>query len=199
MSNELYFHSIKDNYENLKSFSINKNTLYFKDNKTFMLILSHLTLANINPKLFLLEPREIYRVLYLLELLPHKDINENDKKFINEYVKKYLESEEKKLSNEEIEHYLVDSLGMPIYYSDDPALANTPTSLEIHKILDEHRKEIEGGKNMGPKLVLTNSNFDLIPEETPIIDATKAGFATILLIAGTVVATCIYIAIFIAS
>ena len=199
MSNEIYFNLIKGNYESLNLFYIKDNTLFFQDGSTYMLPLDHITLSNINTNLFLLRPRDIYRVLYLLELLPKREITENDKIFINEYVQKYLSLEEKKLSNESIEDHRVDCLGMPIYFSDDPSLENTPASIEIHNILQKHTEEISGGKSKGPKLVLTNPNFIIEEDENSLIDYGKAGFTTILLIAGTVVATCIYIALFIAK
>ena len=199
MNNEMYFNLIKGNYESLNSFYMRDNTLFYQDTSTYMLTLEHITLANINTNLFLLSPRDIYRVLYLLELLPKRVITENDKLFINEYVIKYLDLEDKKLSNEEIEEHKVDCLGMPIYFSDDPSLENTPASIEIHKVLNEHTENVKAGKSNGPRLVLTNPNFIIEEEQNDLIEVGKAGFTTLLIIAGTVIATCIYIALFIAK
>ena len=199
MNNETYFNLIKGNYENLDVFYMRENTLFYQEKILYMLPLDHITLANINPNLFLLSSRDIYSVLYMLELLPKKNITPNDKIFINDYVNKYLNLESKKLANEEVLEHEVDCLGMPIYFSDDPSLTNTPCSVEIHEIIEKNIKEQEGGKSKGPKLVLTNPNFMITNDEDTFVEYSKAGFSTFLLIAGTVIITCVYIAIFIAK
>ena len=195
MNNELFFNSIKDNYDNLKNFILKNNTLFFYDNEIYMIPLNHITLQNINPNLFLLNSKDIYRIIYMLELLPQKELNEQDKFFVTQYVKKYLELESNKLANESSLEHEIDCLGMPIYFSDDPSLTNTPCSMLIHSVIEDHLNNVKEGKDRGPRLILHNPNF-IIPEENNDLEyLEKAGFTTILLIASTVIITCIFLAI----
>lgn len=203
MSNEEYFNKIKDMYDSLKNFQINNNILTFFDDITYKISLYNVNLSKLNPNIFLLKPKDIHRLLFILEILPKKNLNDIEKKFIIQYVQKYLKLEHSKLSNEEVNDNEVNCLGIPIYLADDPTYENSECSQIIHTILQNDIKKLENtsiSNNNQKRLVLTNPQFKTESNQNNSLeefsDYTKTGFTTILLIAITVIATCTYLAIY---
>jgi hypothetical protein len=199
MDNELYLNGIKHNYDSLQSFYIKNNVLIFKDKETYYLPLRFVNLYKLNTRIFLLKPRDIYRVIFLLELIFKKELTDNDKRFINAYVERYLKYEENRLANGEENEIDIVSLGIPINLAYDPLFINNPTSQIIQSIINIHDNNRENGRSNNPKLVLTNPQFAPIVEKNPVEEIesyAKAGFTTFLLIGGTIIATCLYLAYF---
>ncbi len=199
MDNESFFNTIKSKYESLQNFSVKENKLYLNDNGSLYIIPLTISLERQNPIIFWLKPRDIHRVIYMIELLNKQEITENDTVFINQYVNKYLDLEKKKLANMEVDEIEVFSLGIPIYLSDDPTLENNVASKQIRDIINNHLKEDEGGRTNTPRLVLTHPNFHPVNEDDDdlLANIEKAGFTTIAIILIGIVATCLYIAFFI--
>lgn len=199
MSNELFFKNIQNNYESLKYFIVKDNMLYFKDNdnKMYSLPLTF-NLAEVNNNLFLLKPRDIYRVLYLLELLSHNELNNNDAEFIKQYTEKYIKLEQERLENNSVSELETLCLGIPIYESYNPIYMEKPASILMQNILNNQTEKIENGKSHGKKLVLVNPNFPKVEnDENSLEDLGKAGFTAIMLVVLTVILTSLYIAFFI--
>lgn len=203
MDNDLFFKNIQNAYDSLRYFAIKNNVLYFKDNdKIYSLPLNTVNFSNLNQNIFLIKPRDIYRIIYLLEILNKDEINEYDSEFINQYTNKFLKLETMRLENQNIDENEVACLSIPIYTSYDPKYLEKPASKIINEILNNYSQEIESGRSSVQKLTLKPKN---IPEtimredfeDSPLNDFRQAGFTATLLIILTVVLTSIYIAFFI--
>lgn len=201
MSNENALKNLKNYYESLQYFSIQNNMLILNSNQTtYVMPLTHINLASLNPSLFLLSPIQIYHVLYMLELLYKENITDVDINFIKSYVNNYLKINKEYLDGNSEYEFLSSMLGIPINLSYDNSFSNSETGVVIQNLMTSYNNDLEGGKSTGKKLVLSNG-ITFAQEEDNRIDIyekyTKAGFATFLLIASTIVATCIYIIFFI--
>jgi hypothetical protein len=198
MTNELYLNQIKPTYESLQNFQIHNNTLYFKDDTTYVLPLQTVKLYELNNNLFLLKPRNIYRIIYLLELFPKPELTDGDVKFIEAYVQRYLENEDRRLKGEEVDETELFQLGIPIYKSYDPIYIESKTSQVIQNVINNHSSSME--QSRGPKLVLANPTFKgTTDEDNYLANLEKAGFTTIFLIAAAIILTSLYIAFFVFS
>ena len=199
MDNEIIFRNLQNSYDSLKYFTIRNNILYFKDNdKLYSLPLQIVNISKLNPNLFLIKPRDIYRVIYLLETINKKEITEYDSEFIKQFTNKYLKLESDRLESSHINENETMCLGIPIYTSYDPMFMNNPGSKLIQDILNNHTEQIENGKSHGQKLVLTNPMFPKTEDEpNDLIEFGKAGFTATFLIILTVIITSIYITLFI--
>ena len=197
MDNETFLNNMKYQYDSLKAFVIKNGNLLLKDNNNIYMIPLNINLSSLNNNIYLLNPRDIYRIIYMIELLSKEKITDDDVNFVNEYVGKYLNLEKKKNANLEVDENEVNSLGIPIYLSDDPKYENSSTSNIIRKILLDDLKEEQSGKTNTPRLVLTSPHFQGSIEEDNLANFEKAGFTTIILIVSAIVATCLYIAFFI--
>jgi len=205
MENEKFLKEVQNMYDSLNHFELNNNILILKDKEqTYSITLNNIELTNLNPSIYLLKPIEIFHTLYMLEILPKTEITENEINFINSYVSKYLEWNDKalELNNNGIQNEELDSLNnalnglkIPIYLAYDPKHETKPAALLIQDIINNHMQEIEQGRGKQLKLVRMNTND--IPEDEIGFDIAQAGFSTLILIASAITATCMYIAYFI--
>ena len=90
MNNEMFLKQYQNLYESLRYFSIKENVLILNHEGTYTLPLINVSLANINPNLFILKPNEIFHVIRALELLYKQELTENDMIFLKNYVKAVL-------------------------------------------------------------------------------------------------------------
>lgn len=198
MENVLFLKQLQNSYDSLKYFSITNNRLILHLDKDYIIPLIHTKLINLNPNLFLLTPQDIFHIIYMLELLYKTNLNDSEIKFIENYTNKYLKMNDLAIENNQIDKNMVWCFSIPIYSSYDPIYIENPCSKIIQKLLNNHTEEIENSKGLHPKLILSNTNFQ-IAEDDNLANFEKAGFTTLFLITGAVVATCIYIIYFIAK
>ncbi|MBE6156388.1 MAG: hypothetical protein E7161_01405 [Firmicutes bacterium] len=205
MSNEIFLAQMKYKYESLQYFSIQNGLLVLNYQGTFTIPFENVYLANLNENLFLMDPNEIFHILYMLELLPKPQLNNFDEEFIINYVNRYLQYNDSALEHSNNPHNnealfelkkKLSGFQIPIYLSYDPQFENTPTSIAIQNIMNLHSEEIEQGKGNHQKLVRINPKFAPIEEESNLVAFEKAGFTTLILIITAIVATCLYIAFF---
>lgn len=195
MNNEVVLKNLQNSYISLRYFAIKNNVLYFKDNdKVYSLPLNIVNLNNLNNNLFILKPRDIYRIIYLLELLNKDNITENDIEFIKQYTEKYLNLETIRIENNEINENEIFGLSIPIYTSYDEKFSSKPASKLITETINNYTEKRQSGKSQGQKLVLANPNFPNIEDE--IHEYGAAGFAKIFLIITIVIIIGIYVAFF---
>lgn len=197
MNNVTFIEEMQKTYESLKYFSIKDNSLSLNTDKTYTIPFTNVTLANLNPNLFLLDANEIFHILYMLELLPKKDLTENEINFITNYVNEYLVLNDKAIENSDIDQNKVWCRSIPIYTSYSEEYSNSNVSNIIQNIINNHTSEIENSKGNHPRLVLTNPQFQTISDENNLVEFGKAGFTTLLLIIGAVFTTVLYIINFI--
>ncbi len=198
MNNKEYLEMAKNRYGSLKYFTIEGNVLFLNN---FKIPLINVQLSSLNPSLFELNPTEIFQIIYMLELLYKPVINEEEKKFIFNYVTAYLKLNDAALEGQNVNNNELWCLSIPIYKSYDSELIQNGGSMAIQEQMNNHNNEIETGRGNHMALVLTNPNLPngSYPLNTndSIEDLTRAGFTTIILIAGAVALTCLYIAFFI--
>lgn len=196
MDNKTFLEQITKTYPSLKYFNIDNEVLILNYDKIYNIPFKYTNLANLNPVIFLLNPIELFQTLYIIELFYKQNLSEDEKKFIYDFVSRYLKLNEDFLANKNNEENRVYALSIPIYLAYDNSFSNTPCAKLIAMILMDNNNLIETGKSKGPKLVLNNSNFS-----SPYIeddnDLEKAGFTTILLIVSAITITSLYIAFFI--
>lgn len=202
MNNDVVFKSLQQSYDSLRVFDVINNILYFNYNgATYQLPLNIVSLSSLNPDIFLLKPEDIYRIIYLLELLPKDNLTPSDEEFITQYTEKYLKLEQGRIEERENDKGLDDKdilcLSIPINVAYDPRFVDKRASKIIDEILYRHTEEIESGNFKGQKLVRINPN---VPREyslgDEVSDFGKAGFTTILIILSSVLFTGLYIAYF---
>ncbi len=195
MNKENYFNYLKQNYESLKDFSFdsNENKLIYSKYK---IRLKNIDLFALDFKLFNNTPDVIFNVIYLLELAPYisdildKEDNEDNHSYIDNYIDTYIFINDLAVQNNSLPNDVIYKINYPIQkmfldkYKDSYALKR------FNEKMDEHN-----GKSRGQRLVLVNPNFEMVKENSPIDDIAKAGFASILLIAGAIVITCVYVAL----
>ena len=197
MNNEVYLNQMKNTYESLKYFSIDGNYLVLTLETTYRIPISNINLSTLNQNLFILDPSEIFHIIYMLQLLPQPEISPEEENFIKQYVTRYLKLNDMALTESNLDTNLIWGLSIPIYSSYDPECINNPGSQIIQNIINNHSEEIENSKGKHPRLVLTNPNFENTSNEVQLTPFEKAGFSTLLIIWSTVAATCAYIAYFI--
>ena len=202
MNNDVVFKSLQQSYDSLRVFDVINNILYFNYNgATYQLPLNIVSFSSLNPDIFLLKPEDIYRIIYLLELLPKDNLTPSDEEFITQYTEKYLKLEQGRIEERENDKGLDDKdilcLSIPINVAYDPRFVDKRASKIIDEILYRHTEEIESGNFKGQKLVRINPN---VPRECSLGDEVsdfgKAGFTTILIILSSVLFTGLYIAYF---
>lgn len=196
MDNESYLKKLQLSYDSMKYFLLKDNVLYFKNNENIYSLPLTISLASLNPNLFINNPINIYRIIYILTLLKKDQINDQEKDFIIDYVKHYLVIEKDRIENKEIDENELMSLSIPIYTSYDPNYNNHPASVLIQEQLNNYANEIESGKSHGQKLVLTNPNIPKTIDDDDLYDLGKAGFGITILIVSTVILTSLYIFFF---
>ena len=155
MNNELFLIQMANQFDSLKYFKIENNTLILNFNGLYKIPFTNVSFANLNPNLFLLNPNEIFHILYMLELLPKNSLNDNEKNFINSYVNRYLSLNDLALENKEIDTNLVWCLSIPIYTSYDPENLDKESSKLIQDIVNNHSELVANSKGNHQKLVLT--------------------------------------------
>lgn len=200
MDNKIFLNQMKNYYDSLKYFDIQNNYLILHLNKLFTIPLLHTYLSQLNQSVFLLNPSEIFQIIYILELLYKNELTENEKDFIINYVKKYLSLSESTLTGNEMDLNRLWCLEMPINNAYKEEFSQMPTSKLIISTIDKYNEEINSGLGKTPKLVLVkgdNPNFDIEEEIDDVKNFEKAGFTTLLLILTSIVSTCLYIAYFI--
>lgn len=196
MNNESFLQRAKAIYESLQYFSIIDNYLIFNYNGTFKIAFSNVSLANLNPNLYLIHPSEIFQILYVLELLYKENLTESESKFIENYTEKYLKISTKAINNESSNTNRLWCLSIPIYTSYDPNFINLPGAILIQNILKEQKEDINSGKSLQPKLVLIKDDIIPIEEDDAMKNFYQAGFTTLILITSTVIITVAYIVYF---
>ncbi len=200
MDNELFLQNAKNTYETLNYFTIKNNMLILNYNGTYMVPIKYTDLSKLNTNIFLLNPHEIINLIYMLELLHNNTLTEQEKTFINGYVKNYLKINDDVLNGNDKLQMTSYLLSIPIYTAYDPSFINTEPSILIQNIINEHSESLNSGKSKYPKLVLKNDNFIPIEDENDLLNEFgKAGFTTIILISTAIIATCLYIAFFIVN
>lgn len=197
MNNEIYLNQLKNTYESLRYFSIEGDLLILKLETTYKIPFTNVSLINLNHNLFVLDPSEIFHILYMLQLLPKQEITKEEENFIAQYVNRYLKLNDIALTEANLDTNLIWGLSIPIYSSYDPECINNPCCKIIQNIINNHSEEIENSKGKHPRLVLTNPKFENTTNDVELTPFEKAGFTTLLLIWSTVAATCAYIAYFI--
>lgn len=204
MDNKEFIFQMQNQYESLKYFIIKDNKLILNKDGTFVIPFNNVILSSLNPILFTLDPKEIFHILRMLELLQKKELTDKEKGFINQYVLRYLKLNNMALNDSNINTNLIISLNIPIYLSYDEEFQKYPGSLLIQKIIINYSENLE--KNNGnsidsqKRLVLIpkdNPNFIIEQENNYIHNFEKAGFTSLLLITSTIALTCAYIAYFI--
>ena len=202
MSNEDFLNNNQANYESLRYFKIQNEILIFNDGKiTYTLPIPHLNLFNLNASytgLFLLNPSDIFNLLYMLELFYKPNITDYDINFIKNYVSNYLNIKQKYLDGNKDYEFLSMKLGIPI----DVSYCNGLDISQAGQIIQEANNTYSNNsQGKGLKLVRTNGITNV--EDSNVNNTyginyenydnyLKTGFITFLLIAGTVIATCIY-------
>ena len=202
MRNEDILKNLQNSYENLQFFSIQNNMLTLNlNNENYAMPLINVNLGSINPNLFLMQPKEIYQVIYMLELLYKDTLTEFEGSFISHYMDNYLKIHEAFTSGDANYEFLDTMFGMPISISYDAYFQTKPGFALINDKINNYDSLMVSGKSNGKTLVLTNPNGFYKVDETPLLDDirkyTNAGFTLFLLVAGTIVATCLYIIFFI--
>ncbi len=201
MNNEEYLKKLQNIFPNLQFFRIENNSLILEYGSFFKMPLTHVNLSFLNPNLFYLSPKEIFQVIYILELLYKNSLTEQEQDFIISFMNMYLTLNDfVKSHNKEEEEMHVSSLGIPVLNSYEAAFMNNPASKIIQTMINNHDNEILSGKNKQPRLVRTNetvANFMPMEEDLNLIDYGKAGFTTLILIGGAIISTVLYITSFI--
>jgi len=155
MSNEEFLNQIQHMYDSAQYLNLENNLLTLNYNGTNTITLTNVSLTNLNPNLFLLQPDEIFDTLHILDILPKQEINDYESTFINNYVNKYLELNDKALehskdieANEDLEELntKLNGLKTPIYLAYDPQYENTAASILIQELMNNHIQEIEHGR-----------------------------------------------------
>ena len=203
MNNEEYLKKFQSIFPNLQFFRIENNTLILEYDGFFKMPLIHVNLSLLNPNLFYLSPKEIFQVIYILELLYKNNLSEQEQAFIISFMNMYLTLNDfVKSHNKEEEEMYLSSLGIPVLISYEEGFINNPASKIIQVMINNHDNEILSGKNKQPRLVRTNetmANFMPVEEDLNFIDYGKAGFTTLILIGGAIISTVLYITSFIIS
>ena len=202
MSNDTFFDKYQNIYPSLQYFHCNNNYLVLNyDNTNYSLYITHINLSSLAPEVFLLNPVELFQMLYILELFYKVDLTDDEIKYITDYVNKYLELNDKLLANEINDDNAprINSLSIPVYTSYNDGFTNTKCAMVIQNIINNHTEQLEKGEGKGVKLVLTNPNFKGYENEDNNLDKTvfTAGFTITMIIVGTIIAVSIYVAYFI--
>ena len=199
MENGLYLQFLKNNTEysnSLRYFSIEGNKLILNLDKEYHINLVHTKLQQLNTNIFLLNPKEILHIIYMIELLHQQEVSEKETQFIESYTNNYLKYHDLAVDGENVDQNTLFCLNIPIYYAYDPNLINNAGSIIVRNIINNHTEAYESTHGKHPKLVLTTTISTPV-EEDYLKEFEKAGFTTLLLIAGAVVGSCIYIINFI--
>ena len=201
MNNEEYLKKFQSIFPNLQFFRIENNTLILEYDGFFKMPLIHINLSLLNPNLFYLSPKEIFQVIYILELLYKNTLTEQEQAFIISFMNMYLTlNDYVKSHNKEEKEMHLSALGIPVLISYEEGFINNPASKIIQVMINNHDNEILSGKNKQPRLVRTNetmANFIPMEEDLNFIDYGKAGFTTLILIGGAIISTVLYITSFI--
>jgi len=200
MENKIFIEQMKNYFDSLKCFDIQDNFLILQTDKIFKIPLLHTYLSQLEQSIFMLHPTEIFQIIYLLELFYRTQLSESEKEFIINYTNKYLILNENITNGNDINQNRLWCLELPINNAYKEEFSEYPCSKLIISIIDKHSEEINSGLGKSPKLVLVkgnNPNFELEENIDELKTFEKAGFTTLLLIASTVISTCLYIAYFI--
>lgn len=199
MDNELFLNQYKNIYNSLTYFSFKGNILVLEYNNTILETpLNYTSLSNLNNSVFMQNPIDIFNIIHMLELLYKKELNDTEVQFITNYIKAYLDLNDLALEGQNDQQERLWCLSIPVYSSYDPKVYANPGAQIIQNETTNHIEDRQSGKSNSnvQKLVLSNPNMPSTYDDT-LHSFEKAGFTTILLIAGTIAATCIYIAYFI--
>lgn len=198
MNNDMFIKQMKNYYESLQFFSIENGYLTLSYEGTYKIPFISVNLSLLNPNLFSLDPKEIFHILYMQELLFKENLNQNEIEFIKGYLTRYLKLNDMALENENMDSNLVWGLSIPIYTSYDPLFIDKPASKLIEEQINMHSDNLVEGRSNQQRLVLMkNDNFTTIVEEEPLSNLAQAGFTTLLLIFSAVTITVLYILNFI--
>lgn len=197
MNNELLLNELQNSFPNLRYFKLSNNVLSLEFDGSYRIPFINTSLSNINPNLFLQNPKEIFNILYMLELLNKNELNESEIAFITSFVNRYLKYSDLATKGNEVDKDLLWCLSIPIYTSYDPNYIENMGSSIIQNIINSHSEEIENSKCMHERLVLTHPDFGGNYEEDTFSYLEKAGFATLTLIGGAITFTLLFIIFFI--
>ena len=87
MNNETFLNQIKSSYPSLDKLEFQGNFLIYNGEETLKTPVYYTYLANLNPNIFLLDAKDIFEIICLLELLYKVNLNEDGIKFIRKYSK----------------------------------------------------------------------------------------------------------------
>ncbi len=196
--NKFFLNSNQNKYPSLKYFSIDNNRLSLNNGKNiFFVYIPNVDLSSLNPTIYLSSPNQLINILYMIELLYHKTLQDTEINFINSYIQNYLKYNDSALNDKTVNHNLLISLSIPIYLSYSEEFINNPASQLIFDKINSYNTEIEDKMNKSPRLVLKNNNFDLEKVEDPVENFEKAGFTTIALITLGIITACTIVASYI--
>lgn len=199
MDNQVFLNQMKIYYESLRYFNIENNHLILNiDDNIYKIPFTNVDLTMISPNLFYIDPKELFHILYMLELLPKKELNQTECEFIKSYVNRYLFLNDNALEDNKVNKELLWGISTPIYSSYDPTRVINPAAIIIQNTIANHSEKIESGRGNQQRLVLTkNDAFAMIDEDPTPTDFAKSGFTTLALIFTAAASTIMYILNFI--
>ena len=124
MSKEEYLLKLYNSYPNARFFTFNNGNLRLEiKDKKWEININNVNFENINANIFMLHPIEAFQIIYMLELLHHPNLQQNELSIITSYTQKYIELSDEVLSNndgiDEIKSARCNLLGIPIYTAYD--------------------------------------------------------------------------------
>lgn len=203
MGNEEYFNKVKNLFPSLQTFNIDNNTLTFfdeKSNQTYNLSLHNISLYTMNQSLFSLKPRDIYRVIYMLDLIQRNNSNEQELEFVTQYINKFLKIETKRLNGDDVDSNLIYNMSIPIFLIDDPRpeIQKNIKNMDARRIIEDTlKKHIEESNKGGEALVLRTQYYKENNKKSEMLETTtKNGFTSFILVLITIIFTILYISLF---
>lgn len=195
MNNQVFINQMKNYYESLQYFSIENNYLILNiEDNSYKIPFTNVDLTMLSPNLFYIEPKELFHILYMLELLTKTTLTDYEIDFVKKYVNRYLTLNDLALEKDGMNTELVWGIGIPIYNSYDPDKASNPAAMVISEILNSHTETLESGRGNHQVLSLKpNGPFAMLDEDPTPADFTKAGFTTLALIFTAAISTIMYI------
>lgn len=200
MNDKSFLEHLKHSYENLSLFSMRDNVLIFNGSKKYVLPLSNVQLSTLPENFYQLAPDEIFQIIYINELLYHANLTELQINNLKSFTKQCLKLKEMSVNDDEVDENKLWCYEVTINEVYKPQFEALPSSKVIIDTINEYENELHGGKGKEYSRVLVptnNPNFDLTEEPHSVLDYSKAGFTTIVLIAIAAISTLSYIAFFV--
>ena len=199
MNNKDFLSKFKLIYPSLNSFEIINNYLLFKSTKTYSFPLANINLSQLDKSLYTLSSKDIFQILYMIELLYRPTLEEHEIIFVKNYTKSYLVLQEK-IRNSSITNDLYQYIWWveyPIHLAYNDYFNNMVASNVIIELITNHNNS---NLEKSPKLVLSKGNnptFEMEEITDNYTNFKEAGFTTIFLITIPICLTLIFIAFFI--